>query len=355
MKKTEERLKEFCEIPGPTGMESAVAKMFIEKASSFSDETYIDHIGNAVAVKKGKGKKKIMAAAHMDEVGLIVTKILKGGFLRVYQVGGVDRSILLGQEVVIHSSEGEIEGFIGSKPPHLMSGEETKKPHTWESLFVDTGLDEKEILSKISVGDFISYKAKSVKLLSDNFSSKSIDNRFGVAVLVMALERLYRTETDWSFYAVGTVQEEWTGLGAKSSANIINPDVAVALDVTHGNLPGLKDSETFNLGKGITLSVGPNIHRGVLSKAKKICEYEEIPFSCEIAPYGTGTDAYTIQLVKNGIPCIVVSAPVRSMHSPVETISGKDVERASRLLSSLVKEIEISDLDIDIPEKEEKE
>ncbi|MBN2362855.1 M42 family peptidase [candidate division WOR-3 bacterium] len=355
MKSTNERLRTFCEIPGLTGMEAAVAKKFIEEAKPFSDETYIDHVGNAVAVKRGSGKRKILAAAHMDEIGLIITKILKGGYLRVYQVGGVDRSILLGQEVVVHTSKGEIEGVVGSKPPHLMAPEEQKKPLGWDGIFIDTSLDEKEVVSKIAVGDFISFKANSVELLDKSFSSKSIDDRFGLAVLVMTLERLHNINTDWNFYAVGTVQEEWTGLGAKSSAYAINPDVAVALDVTHGNMPGLKESETFKLGKGITLSVGPNIHRGILSKAKKICEYEEIPYANEIAPYGTGTDAYTIQLIRNGIPCIVISAPVRSMHSPVETISHKDVERSARLLSSLVTELDDDDLDIDKPEIKEDE
>ncbi|MBN1620514.1 M42 family peptidase [candidate division WOR-3 bacterium] len=357
MKSTNERLKLFCEIPGLTGMESSVAKKFVEETKPYSDEAYIDRVGNAVALRKGKGKKIILAAAHMDEVGLIVTKILKGGYLRVYQVGGVDRSILPGQEVLIHSSKGNIQGVVGSKPPHLMTQEERKKPFQWDNIFIDTGLDEKDTLSMVSVGDFVSFQAKSVELLNKSFSCKSIDDRFGLAVLLMTLERLKNVELDWSFYAVGTLQEEWTGFGAKSSAYEICPDVAVALDVTHANMPGLKESETFKLGKGITLSVGPNIHRGIFTKAKKICEYEEIPFSTEIAPYGTGTDAYSIQLVRNGIPCIVISAPVRSMHSPVETISHKDIERSARLLSSFVIQLEESDLDIDKiePIEEEKE
>ena len=353
MKSAKELFKEFLPIPGVTGMESSVAEKFITEAKNFSDEVYIDSLGNAVALKKGKGKRKVLAAGHIDEIGLMVTKIEKGGYLKITQVGGVDPSILLGQEVTVHSEKEDIYGVIGSKPPHFISKDERSSMIKWDSLYVDTGRSEMKVKNMIKTGDFISFKSETVELLNGKISGKSIDDRYGAVALILALQRLSKMKPEWDFYAVGTVQEEWSGIGANSAAYKINPDIAIALDVTHGNLPGLSDKETFKLGKGITLSIGPNIHSGVLAKTRKICSSEEIPYKLEVAPYATGTDAYTMQIVRTGIPSLVISAPVRSMHSPVETINIKDVERTSRLLSHLVCSFEEGDLDIDIKEKKE--
>lgn len=353
MKSAKELFKEFLSIPGVTGMESAVAEKFISEAKDYSDEVYIDNIGNAVALKKGDGKRKVLAAGHIDEIGMMVTKIEKGGYLKITQVGGVDPSILLGQEVTIHAENLEIYGVIGSKPPHFLSAEERSLPINWDLLYVDTGLSEMKVADNIKVGNFVSFRSETKELLNGKISGKSIDDRYGAIALILTLQRLSKMKPSWDFYAVGTVQEEWSGIGANSATYKINPDIAIAIDVTHGNLPGLSDKETFNLGKGVTLSVGPNIHPGILSKAKKICTSEEIPYKLEVAPYGTGTDAYTMQIVRSGIPSLVISAPVRSMHSPVETIDIKDVERTSRLLSHLICNFEEEDLDIDIKEKKE--
>lgn len=355
MKTAKEWLKEFSSIPGLTGMEKKVAQHFIEQAKPFSDQVFIDKMGNGIAVKKGQGKRSILAAGHIDEIGMMVTKIEEGGYLKMTQVGGVDPTILPSQEVTIHTSSGQVSGVIGSKPPHFLPPEERNNPASWETLFIDTGLSDKQVKAKIKVGDFVSFNFEFRELMSDNVSCKSIDDRYGVVVLLMTLQRLSKMKPEWDFYAVGTVQEEWSGIGANSAAYNLNPDVAVAIDVTHGDIPGLKDSDTFKLGKGITLSIGPNIHSGILKKARNVCKQEEIPYEIEVAPWGTGTDAYTIQIVKSGIPCIVISAPVRSMHSPVETISTQDIDRSARLLANLICSLEDEDLNIDQPEEEEEE
>lgn len=352
MKKTKKLLKEFSSIAGLTGMEKAVAEKFIEYAKEFSDEVYIDKMGNGIAVKKGKGKRRILAAGHIDEVGMIVTKIEKGGALKLYQVGGVDPMILLGQEIVVHTESGDIEGVIGSKPPHFQTAEDRKKNVSWENIFADIGLDEDEVKKKVQIGSFVSFKKNAFDMKGDRVCGKSIDDRYGVVALLLTLQRLEKMKPEWDFYAVGSVQEEWSGIGANASGYEIKPDIAIAIDVTHGNLPGLEEENTFELGKGITLSIGPNIHPGILRKAKKVCKDEEIPFKIEIAPYGTGTDAYTFQTIGSGIPSLAISAPLRSMHSPVEVISIKDVERTARLLANFICEIEDKDLDVDFEEEE---
>jgi len=307
----------------------------------FVDEIYEGKLGSLIAVKKGEGaepRPRLMLAAHMDEVGLMVTKIEKG-FLRISRVGGTDRRILLGLEVVVHGQR-DLPGVVATRPPHVLSEEERKKTVPLDEIFVDVGLPKEETRRLVSVGDLISVRRDMSELANGRVAGKAFDDRACVAAISVALERLRRVEHRWDVIAVATVQEE-TGLkGALASAYGVEPDLAIALDVTFGEQPGVDDQGVFPLGKGPAIGLGPNFHPGLVERLKKVAEDREIPYHLDPIPGRSGTDAWAIQVSREGVPTALVSIPLRYMHQPVETLEADDVERAGRLLAAFVTDAE---------------
>lgn len=325
-----ELLMELSEVPGVSGYEDEVREKIKEKLEGM-DEVRVDKVGNLIALKKGEGKGSIMIATHMDEIGLMITKI-EMGFLR-FTSTGFDLRVLPGQKVVIHGRK-KIEGFVGAIPPHI---KKKKEPYKNEDLFIDPCMPEDEVEQWIRPGDVVSIMRKPVELKGGRLAGKAFDNRVSCAVLVEVLRSVKNHPFD--IYGVFTIQEEESGLGAFTSTYSIKPTCAIAIDVTHAktmHAPSLN----LHIGKGPVIATGPNFHPFIVKKLKEIADNEEIPYQIEPIPGPSGTDAWCIQISRKGIPTGLISIPLRYMHTPVEVVDVKDMERTKRLLVRFIERLE---------------
>ena len=331
-----ENLEKLSNACGVTGRETEVRELMIRLMTPYVDEIIVDRLENVMAIKKGKEKSlKIMLAAHMDEVGLMVKTITKEGFLQFAKMGGIDDRILPAQKVTVFSRKGQFPGIIGSKPPHIQKEEERKKIISSDELFIDIGAENKEdaLTRGIAVGDPVGFDIQYVKLGNDVVVGKAFDNRAGCVTMIEALKLMEKT--DYTIYAVGTVQEEVGLRGAGAAAFSIDPDFAIALDVTiAGDTPGVREFDTtVKMGKGPALTITDS---GLITSGKILhwlidsAEEEKIPFQIETGLMGS-TDAARISLSRQGIPCGNISMPVRYIHSPVGVMSLKDIESCAKL------------------------
>jgi putative aminopeptidase FrvX len=338
-----ELLEKLSNAPGVSGFEDGVRDLIFKELDGHVDEINIDEMGNLIALKKGEVKgKKIMLAAHMDEIGLMVRYIDEKGFIKFSKIGGINDQMLLNQGVYIQSAKGNVQGVIGSKPPHKMKEAERKKILEYENMFIDIGAaTREEAEERVRVGDPIIIKQDFAELGNSLVKGKALDNRVGCAVLI---EVLKQAESKANIYGVGTVQEEVGLKGAKTSAFRINPDMALALDVTiSGDHPGIKEEEApAKAGEGPAIILTDASGRGLITHPKvkelliSVAEEEEIPYQLEVSDGGT-TDATAIHLTRQGIPTGVISPPSRYIHTPVSVVSLKDLENAVKLILAVLK------------------
>lgn len=338
-------LEKLSNAPGVSGFEEEIRKIITNELKDHVDEIEIDAMGNLITVKKGKENgKKIMLAAHMDEIGLMVRFIDKEGFVKFSKIGGINDQMLLNQEVIIHSDKEKILGVIGAKPPHKMKPEEKKKIVEYENMFIDIGASSKEEAEEIiGIGDPITIKHEFSKLRTNLVTGKAFDNRVGCYVLIEAMKR---AKTNATIYGVGTVQEEVGLKGAKTSAFKINPDIAIALDVTiSGDHPGIKfEDAPAKMNKGPAIILADASGRGIITHPMvkklliKAASEKEIPYQLEVSEGGT-TDATAIHLTREGIPTGVLSVPTRYIHTPVEVVSLEDIENTINLLVAAIEKI----------------
>jgi tetrahedral aminopeptidase len=338
-----EKLSNAC---GITGRENQVKDIMVELLKPYADKVQVDKMDNVIAIKKTKTKTKtpkIMLAAHMDEVGLMVKTITKEGFIQFSKMGGIDDRILPAQKVTIHTKKGVLHGVIGSKPPHIQKEEERKKIIAVDELFIDAGAENKDSAAKmgIAVGDPIAFDVKYSKLGKDTVVGKAFDNRAGCVALVEAMMLL--KDVDCNVCAVGTVQEEVGLRGAAGAAFGVDPDIALALDVTiAGDVPGVREYDTtVKMGKGPALTISDSgliTHPKILSWLIGVAEEEKISFQLESGLLGS-TDAARISITRQGIPCGNISIPTRYIHSPVGMLSLKDIENSAKLAASAVQKI----------------
>lgn len=327
-------LKRLTAAAGVSGFEAAIRDEVLALWSPLVDEIRTDTLGSVIAVRHGNGpepRRKLMLAGHMDEIGLMVTR-LRGSFLSITPVGGVDRRLVLGQPVRVHGRR-LLPGVIGSRPPHLLAAAERDKLVPWDELVVDVGLPESEVADLVRVGDLISFHQPLRELLDGRLATKALDNRASLAAVAICLDLLQTRAHAWDVVAVATVQEEETLAGAITSTYRVEPDVAIAIDVTFGENAGSNGPDVFPLGKGPTIGYGPNNHPGVHRALVDAARAIELPYQIEPMPRGGGTDAWAMEVVRAGFPTALVSIPIRNMHMPVELVAVKDVERTGRLLA----------------------
>lgn len=350
---TFEVLKQLTETPGPSGMETGIATVVRSIWEPLADEIQSDRLGNLLAIKRGRGSEngeqplRLLVAAHMDEIGLMVNQIEHypdedgWGFLRLTNVGGVDVRHLYGQQVTVHGKR-DLPGIIGALPPHMLPEFNHNNSYRFDELVVDVGLRAAELRELVHVGDFISFEQPMRKLMNNRATGKAIDNRASVVAVAVALEYLQGRFHEWDVIATATVQEETRLLGAFTSAFDQHPDAAVALDVTFAKGPGTKDGELFELDGGPTLGLGPNVHPVVLQKLQNAADALEMTVHVEPHTSGSGTDAYGLQVARSGIPTGLISIPLRYMHTMVETVALADIERAGRLLGEFIARLDAS-------------
>jgi endoglucanase len=277
----------------------------------------------------------------MDAIGLQVSQI-QDGFLHVTNVGGIDIRVLPGAQVTVHASGSgeELPAVIAMPPARHLPESEREGVIAMKYLLIDTGLLPREVEKKVRVGDLVSFANEPMDLTGDVVTGHSVDNRASVAALTVCLEELQNKTHLWDVWAVATVQEENSYLGAYSSAFQLRPQIAIVVDGTFAKGPGSNGWQTYAMGKGVGLCIGPNMHPFLHKKLKEVAERTEIPWFLDVTPAHSGTDAYPIQITAEGIPTALVEFPMRYMHTPVESVSTKDIQRAGRLLAEFIASLE---------------
>lgn len=330
-----ETLLQLLEAISPSGHEETTTCVFRHLVLPNVDEVVEDALGNLVAVKKGIGDGKLMLVSHADEVGLLISYISEQGYLHFKPIGAIDVSILPGLRVQIAGKQGTVIGVIGKKPIHLQ-GQDAGGKLSWEELWIDIGAGNKtEALERVELGSPATFLSPLEHLSETVITSKALDDRIGLYILLKAAERLKDVETPKSIYFVASTQEEIGFRGAEVAAKAIGPDESIAIDVTHAaDYPGcspIKDGE-IKMGAGAVLTVSPNVHKDFYKKLKAIAENDAIAIQTEVGPYPSGTDARVIQLQGVGVKTALVSIPCRYMHTPNEMVSMKDVEACIELI-----------------------
>lgn len=334
-------LADICEVPGVPGHEQRVRELVIKEVTPLVDKVTIDNMGNVTAFKKGKGDKKVMIAAHMDEIGFIVTHIDDHGYLRFIPLGGFDPKTLTAQRVIVHGKK-DVIGVMGSKPIHVMTPEERNKVVPLHDYFIDLGMKKEDVEKIVSVGDVVSRQRELIEM-GDCVNVKSLDNRVSVFVLIETLREL--KDTPYDVYGVFTVQEEVGLRGAMASTLQIQPDFGFGLDTTIAyDTPGAAAHEKVTkLGEGTAIKVMDSstiCDYRMVRYMKEVATKHKIKWQPEILPAG-GTDTAGIQRnTAGGSIAGAVSIPTRHIHQVIEMCNKEDIRASIDLLKHC-----ISDLD----------
>jgi len=336
-------LKTLTETHAPSGHEAPIREVLRFEWADLVDTMEMDKLGSLIGVKRATQPvdppRKIMLAAHMDEIGLMVRQVVDG-FIFVHRISGVDNRILPAQPVLVHGRRA-LPGLVSTVPPHLLGGVQNRYLG-FDELVIDVGLPAAEVEELVRIGDLITPDAPMIELQGSRVAGKAMDDRACVAAVTACLYELQSLHHRWDVYAAATVQEETGLLGATTAAYHIKPDIAIALDVGFAAQPGVDADVAREMNGGPALGIGPNFHPGLVEKLRETAKREEIKMQEEIIPGASGTDAWAIQVALQGIPTALFSIPLRNMHSPVETVDLRDIQRAGRLLAHF-----IADLDAD--------
>ncbi len=297
----------------------------------FGDVT-VDAMGSIIVHKKGKGKH-ILLDAHLDTIGFVVTGITDDGFVRVQKVGGVDMRTTEGVELTLHG-ESDIYGVVCTVPPHLSDGE--NKVSTDGTAVVDIGMNKENAEKVVSVGDRASFRNNFTALSDNMVSSPYIDDRGGIAVLLKALEY---TKTDNEVTLVCSAQEETGGAGATCASFNTEADLSVSVDVSFGETPDSNPRECGKMNGGAMIGYAPILDRKYTEMLVNIAREKDIPYQKEIMNSRTGTNADHITISKGGIPSVLVSLPIRYMHTPVETVNMNDIESCAKLIAEFLERV----------------
>ena len=330
-------LRKFANAHGVSGSEGNVHDVIRAEIQDHVDEVRRDRLGNLVAEKKG-GDLSVMLAAHTDEIGLMVNYIDDKGFLRFVTFGGWYAPTLSAQRVILHGSRGPVHGVVGGKPPHAMSEEDRKKGVKTEEMFLDVGASSAKEVQRlgIEIGTPVTIDRDLADLGYRRVTGKAFDNRVGCVLLAKTLQEM---DSPHTVYAVFTAQEEVGAKGARTSAFELEPDCAIATDVTFpGDHPEIKKEDScLVMGKGPAITVSDASGRGLIADRRmvawlrSVADKKKIPYQLEVGHGGT-TDASAIHLVRAGIPSTVISVPVRYIHSPVEVVDLRDIQMSVKLL-----------------------
>ena len=330
-------LREVTAMPGLPGHEHAVSAHIARTFAPLADDVRVDGMNNVTA-RCGDAGPRIVVAAHQDEIGLCVRKIEEDGALRIASSGGVDPRILPAAKVHVWAKDGELIGFVGAKAPHLLTEAERNEAAQMQDMYVDLGMSAEKVHALVRVGDMITLDGALIELANGRIASKTLDDRAGVAAMLCAAEELNKLKHNATALFVSTVQEEVSFLGGMTAGYAHAPDAAIAIDVTHGAGPGTGKWEAFPL-TSLVLSCGPSIHAGLFARLKETAKRNGIDCNIEVTTGRTGTDADPLHLVREGIPSVLISIPLRYMHTTVETIDAKMIEQCGRLIALFIRDL----------------
>lgn len=336
-------LKEICEVAGAPGFEDRVRKLVIKEIISLVDSVDVDNMGNVIAFRKGKEDKKVMVAAHMDEIGFIVTHIDDNGFLKFHTLGGFDPKTLTAQRVIIHGKK-DVVGVMGAKPIHVMTAAERTKAPVISDYFIDLGMSKKEVEKVISVGDPITRERGLIEM-GDCVNCKSLDNRVSVFILIETLKKLKGKSLPYDLYATFTVQEEVGIRGAQVATLSVQPDFSFCVDTTIAfDVPGAQAHEKITeLGKGVGIKIMDSrtiCDPRMVSYMKSTADNKKITWQPEILT-GGGTDTMALQqMTAGGSVAGAISVPTRHIHQVIEMCNKEDIKGSVALLTACILELQ---------------
>lgn len=328
-----EYLKELTSVCGPSGNEQAVAEKIKEFLKPICD-VKTDVMGNVIATLDGDGIHFLLDA-HTDQIGFVVTAVDDGGFLKVASCGGVDRRAFLSHRVDVWGKE-KVTGVISCQPPHLLSADSYKKCASVDEIAIDVGMTKEEAEKIISIGDRVTFKNFAPELLGDSFSSAALDDRSGVAAVIMAMYQLKENGCKSKVTAVFSTQEEVGIRGAKTASYGVGADEAIAVDVSFALTPDANALECGVMGDGPMIGISPILSKEMYNDFKTVAKEKEIPYQLEVMGSLTGTDCDVISTNCGGIKTALLSIPQRYMHTQVECVNIKDVENTAHLISSYI-------------------
>jgi endoglucanase len=338
-------LKSLLNTPGPSSFEVAPARIWRAEAEKLADAVQGDVSGNSFATLNAEGKPRLMLAGHIDEIGIMVTHIDEEGYLSFDTIGGWDHQVFVGQRVLLLGRGGQVVGLVGKRAIHLMEKEDREKVSKVEDLWIDVGARNRgEAELRVRIGDPGVLAAGVLEFPNGRLVSRCIDNRIGAFVVLEVLRLLASRRPRASVTAVATTREEIaaTGGGARSSANRLEPDVAIVIDVTHAtDYPGIEKRKhgDYRLGGGPALARGASVSELVFEMLVETAEAEQIPYSIEAASRDTHTDAEAIFNAHRGVATALVSIPNRYMHSPNEMVALEDLDRTAQLLAAFARKL----------------
>ena len=330
-------LERLIECPSPSGDEIAIQKLWIDEMKDYADEIRTDFAGNAYAILNPEADFKVLLAGHADEIAFMITHIDDKGFVYVTKAGGINPKLALGSRVRVLGKE-NIKGVVGVKAEHKGGSKGEVNP---EDLLIDLGAESKEDLKdKVAVGDYIIYDMDYEYMLNDNFAGRGLDNRTGSFIVAEVVKALKGEKLNVGVYSVSTVNEETNAAGAYFAAAQINPNMAIACDVTFAtDAPGSnpKKDGSVKLGGGPVLAKGSLINFKINNLLTEAAKKKDIPLQIELTPRWTGTDADKMKFTGQGIPVALVSLPLRYMHSPSEVVNLKDIQMEIDLIVEMIK------------------
>ncbi len=336
-----EHLRALVECHAPSGHEGPLRALLREAWGPLVDELTMDGLGSLIATRRptrdGQPALRIMLAAHMDEIGLMVREVVDG-FLSVQRISGVDNRVMPAQAVLVHGRR-PLPGVVASKPPHMLPVAEREQYPAMDELLVDVGLEAAEVAELVQPGDLITQDAPMIELRNGLLAGKAMDDRASLAAISVCLQQLATLQHAHEVCAVATAQEETGLLGARTAAWRVRPELAIALDVNFAQQPGVEADFGVEPGKGPSIASGPNFHPALAEALRSVARRHDIPFQDDLVPGASGTDAWAIQVARDGIPSALLGIPVRNMHSRMETLDPRDIERAGRLLAHFCAEV----------------
>ena len=342
-------LETLINTPSPSGHEAKAQRLWLNEVQPYADETFSDAYGNTVAVLNKGGSPRIMFAAHADEISMVVNHFHEDGFLYVRRSGGVDPAITRAQRVTIHSKKGPVNGVVASVAPHLTKAEGDRKPPKIHELFIDIGTNSRRESEKlVRIGDPITLNDRFELLRNGLAVARAFDNRVGTFAVAETLRLLHgkRKNLQAEILAVSNIMEEVGCLGARQIAYSLKPDAALVVDVTHAtDYPTVNQAQhgDIQIGRGPTLTHGGCNHKILVDRLELIARKNKIPLQHEAVSSTSGTDTDVIFWTRGGIPSALISLPNRYMHSPVELISLKDLERIPQLMAAFALSVKKAD------------
>ncbi|MGN0649440.1 MAG: M42 family metallopeptidase [Oscillospiraceae bacterium] len=324
-------LKRLTEVSGVSGSEKQASLTALELLKQYVPDSELDNFGNVTGIlKSGKDNAKLlMLDAHIDQIGMIVTYITDDGFLKVGACGGLDMRVLAAQSVTVHGKN-PVLGVVSTLPPHVNS-DHTHVPEIGE-ISIDIGMNYEQACEVVSLGDRVTINSDFRELCGDRISSPSTDDRSGVCAILAALDMMKDRELVYDIAVCFSAQEETGERGVKTAAFRLAPEEALVVDVSFGRTPDSAAHETAKLGSGVMIGKSAVLDSSMSEKLICIAKDKGIPYTIEVMPSSTGTNADAISVSRAGVKCCTLSIPLRYMHTPVETVSICDIENTAKLI-----------------------